>query len=219
MRVTHQQANTLASERDSIQHHLGTLLSQESHSRTSPRPCRIRQQRSPTVEDLACEFCQSLSHITTKCPTTPHLVYDQAETPPRPLRPDESFALPASWLALHQATLHYLVLSVNRYFRILHDDRPQHSGLLRTIQNLLDLTPSEQPLPSPEPSLPSGFLSCDERDFHLFDHAVTELVALLHTSPILVSGVDDPVFVAICTKYYSPIFGHMLEDYKETFYS
>jgi hypothetical protein len=65
MHVTNRQANSLASERDIIRHHLGTLLSQESHSRTPPRPRRIRQQQSPTEEDLACKFCQSLSHITT----------------------------------------------------------------------------------------------------------------------------------------------------------
>jgi hypothetical protein len=46
-----------------------------------------------------------------------------------------------------------------------------------------------------------------------------ELVALLHNSPFPVSSVDDPVFVAICTKYYSPIFGHTLEDYKQVVYS
>jgi hypothetical protein len=82
MRVTKRQTNTLASKRDSIRHHLGTLLFQESHSRASPRPRQSRRQRSPTKEDLACEICQSLAHITTECPTTPNLVYDQADTLP-----------------------------------------------------------------------------------------------------------------------------------------
>jgi hypothetical protein len=139
MRVTKRQTNTLASERDSIRHHLGTLLFQESHSPASPRPRQSRHQRSPTEEEVACEICQSLAHITTECPTTPNLVYDQADTPPRPLRPDESLALPASWLALHQATLHYLVSSVIRSFRILHDGRSQRIVLLRALHQLLDI--------------------------------------------------------------------------------
>jgi hypothetical protein len=215
MRVTNRQTNTLASERDSIRHHLGTLLFEESHSRASPRPRQSRQQRSPTEEDIACEICQSLAHITTECPTTPNLVYDQADNPPRPLRPDESLALPASWLALHQATLHYLVSSVIQYFRILHDSRAQRIDLLRTIQNLLDIAP----LPSQEPEIPAQRWEQD-RDLHLFDHAVNELVALLRNSQFPISGVEDPVFVAICVKYYSPSFGHTLKDYtQEVVYS
>jgi hypothetical protein len=214
MRVTKRQTNTLASERDSIRHHLGTLLFQESHSHASPRPRQSRRQRSPTEEEIACEICQSLAHITTECPTTPNLVYDQADTPPSPLRPDESLALPASWLALHQATLHYLVSSVIQYFRILHDGRSQRIDLLRTIHHLLDIAT----LPVQEHEIPTQ-QGDQDRDLHLFDHAVNKLVTLLHNSPFPVSGVEDAIFVAICVKYYSPFFGHTLEEYTQVVYS
>jgi hypothetical protein len=165
-------------------------------------------------EEIACEICQYLAHITTECPTTPNLVYDQADTPPRPLRPDESLALPASWLALHQATLHYLVSSVIRYFRILHDGRSQRIDLLRTIHHLLDI----DTLPAQEHEMPNQQRDQD-RDLHLFDHAVEELVTLLHNSSFPISGVEDPIFVAICAKYYSPFFGHTLEEYTQVVYS
>jgi hypothetical protein len=75
--------------------------------------------------------------------------------------------------------------------------------------------PSELELPSQDASRPWD----PPWGFQLFDHAVTELVALLHNYPFPVSGVDDHVFVVICTKYYSPIVGHTLEDYKQAVYS
>jgi hypothetical protein len=140
MRVTTRQANSLLRERDSIRHHLGTLQSQELQSMTTPPRPRRLQSSSPQAEALACDFRNSTLHLTTECPVTPNLVYDHADTPPRPRRPDERLDHPASWHNLHQATLHYLVVtSVLRYFRVLHDELPQRRELLRVIHTLLNL--------------------------------------------------------------------------------
>jgi hypothetical protein len=220
MRVTTRQANSLSSERDSIRHHLGTLQSQEIQSTATPRPRRLRSS-SPQTEALACDFCNSTLHLTTECPVTPNLVYDQADTPPRPRRPDERLDHPASWHSLHQATLHYLVTSVLRYFRVLHDELPQRRALLRVIHTLLGL---------PEHSIvttdavtrtdlaPGSLDTQASATTPLFTRAVTELVILLRASPFLIEDVADPIFIPICERYYSPIFGSTLSEYREAVY-
>jgi hypothetical protein len=114
MRITIRQERTLSSKRDSIRHHLGTLLTQEQQSSAPSRPRRIRSAPSTDTEIFICEFCHSQQHPTTECSNTPQLVYNQADTPPQPRRPQENLAHQATWLSLHRATLHYLVSSILR---------------------------------------------------------------------------------------------------------
>jgi hypothetical protein len=147
MRIMIRQERTLSSERDSIRHHLGTLLAQETQSNAPSHPRRIRSAFPTAAEIFFCEFCQSQQHPTTECPNTPQLVYDQADTPPRPLRLNERQDHPDIWLSLHRATLHYLVSSILRYFRVLHDDPTHRNALLQAIHNLLDI--STEPITPP----------------------------------------------------------------------
>jgi hypothetical protein len=215
MRVITRQANSCLSERDSIRHHLGTLQSQELQSTTTP------QSSPPQAEALACDFCNSTLHLTTECPvTTPNLVYDHADTPPRPCRPDERLDHPASWHNLHQATLHYLVTSVLRYFRVLHDELPQRRELLRVVHTLLDLpahsvVATDVTRTAHDPGSPDNQASATTP---LFTRAVTELVVLLRASPFSIEDVADPIFLPICDRYYSPIFGSTLSEYREAVY-
>jgi hypothetical protein len=217
MRVTTRQANSLSSERDSIRHHLGTLQSQEIQSTATPRTRRLRSP-PPQAEDLACDYCNSMLHLTTECPVTPNLVYNHADTPPRPRRPDKRLDHPASWHNLHQATLHYLVTSVLRYFRVLHNESPQRRELLRVISKLLDL-PDHSFV---DPDLHRTALDPGSPDQSattpLFTRVVTELVVLLRASPFRIEDVDDPIFLLICERYYSPIFGSTLSEYREAVY-
>jgi hypothetical protein len=223
MRVTTRQANSLSSERDSIFHHLGTLRAQEIQSTTTPRPRRLRSPPSQ-AEALACDYCNSTFHPTTECPVTPNLVYDHADTPPRLRRPDERVNQPASWHNLHQATLHYLVTSVLRYFRVLHDELPQRQELLRVIRTLLDIPDYSLVEPVPDYSLvePAHTVATGSLPRSvttpLFTRAVTELVVLLRASPFRIEDIDDPIFLPICARYYSPIFGANLIAYRTAVY-
>jgi hypothetical protein len=107
MRITQRQANNINSERDRILHHLGTLQSQESRARhPPPRTRRYRLVVPPDEEEIACDFCQSTQHLTTECPTTPDIVYDQAETPPRARLPGERIDSPATWSTIHHVPFH-----------------------------------------------------------------------------------------------------------------
>jgi hypothetical protein len=217
MRITIRQERTLSSERDRIRHHLGTLLAQETQTRAPSRPRRIRSVFPTTEEIFNCDFCESQQHPSTECPNTPQLVYDQADTPPRPRHVDESVTLApsATWLSLHRTTLHYLVTSILRYFRVLHDDPTHRTNLLQTIHTLLDIpttdtissldhTSLEQ---SPRPAFPTFAPS-------LFDLAVTTTVARLRISSFPIHSVDDTLLVTICERFYSPLFGHSEEEYR-----
>jgi hypothetical protein len=145
MRITIRQERTLSSKRGSIRHHLGTLLAQETQSRAPSCPRHIHSTftSDPEVstEVFICEFCPQ-QHTTTECPNTPQLVYDQADTPPRPRRPNEHLDRPATWLSLHRATLHYLVSSILCYFRVLHNDPKHREHPFQEIRSLLLEVPS-----------------------------------------------------------------------------
>jgi hypothetical protein len=220
MRITTRQERTLSSERDSIQHHLGTLLTQETQASAPSRPRRIRSVFPMTEDIFICEFCQSQQHPSTECPNTPQLVYNQAGTPPRPRHHNESLALThsATWLSLHRASLHYLVLSILRYFRVLHDDPTHRNALLITIYNLLDvlttapITSLSGPLNSPIDPSTLQDLSSESITPSLFDLAVTATVAGLRISSFPIHSVDDPLLVTICERLYSPLFGHYEDE-------
>jgi hypothetical protein len=114
-----------------------------------------------------------------------------------------------------------LVTSVLRYFRVLHDELPQRCELLRVIHTLLDL---------PEHSIvttdvltrtdldPGSSDNQASATTPLFTRAVTELVILLRASLFLIEDVADPIFLPICDRYYSPIFGSTLSEYREAVY-
>jgi hypothetical protein len=168
MRIMIRQERTLSSECDSIRHHLGTLLAQEQQASAPSRPRRIRSAPPTDTEIFICEFCNSQQHPTTECPNTPQLIYDQADTPPQPRRPQENLAHPATWLSLHRATVHYLVSSLLRYFRVLHDDPMLCNTLIQAIHNLLDIPPM-----APSPPLSGNINSHIEQSLHLRSTAVT----------------------------------------------
>jgi hypothetical protein len=226
MCITRRQTNTLTSERDSILHHLGTLQSQESRACHPPAPSpSFRLAVSPDEEDLACDFCASNQHLTTECPHTPDLVYDHAETPPRARRPGESVGAPASWPSLHQATLHYLVTNVIRYYRVVHNSIPHRRNLLRLITELLDL-PTETDRDTDALSDPnhlgptvSTILEDFDQDSALFHRAVAELVPLLRASPFTITDETDPLLRTLCERYYSPLFGRTIDEYRVAVYS
>jgi hypothetical protein len=164
-------------------------------------------------EVLDCEFCNSLLHITTECPTTtPDLVYDQAETPPRPRRPGERVDSPALWPSLYQATLHYLVTNVIQYFQVLHNSQEQRQSLLRFIWELLDLSPSP-PVSDLTVLQEDAFLTT------LFDQAVTTLIEHLLSPPFPLRNIQDPLLHTLCKRYYSPIFGRLLDEYRQEVYT
>jgi hypothetical protein len=221
MHITIRQERTLSSERDSIWHHLGTLLAQEQLSSAPSRPRRILSALSTDTEIFICEFCNSQQHPTTERPNTPQLVYDHANTPPRLRPPQENPAHQATWLSLHRAPLHYLVSSVLRYFRVLHDDPIHRDNILQTIHNLLDIPPmapspplsghidshTEQSLDSPVSShYPSGTLPPS-----LFDLDVAATVTRLRIASFPIHGINDPLLVTICEQFYSPLFGQTLK--------
>jgi hypothetical protein len=217
MWITIRQERTLSSKRDRIRHHLGTLLKQETQASAPSRPRRIRSVFPTTEEIFICDFCESQQHPSTECPNTPQLVYDQADTPPRPRRVDKSLTLApsATWFSLHRATLNYLVTSILRYFRVLHDDPTHRTTLFQTIYTLLDI-PTTAPIssldptslePSPRPALPTLAPS-------LFDQAVTTTVARLRILSFPIHSVEDPLLVTICEIFYSPLFGHSEEAYR-----
>jgi hypothetical protein len=219
MRITRRQLHTLASERDSILHHLGTLQAQESRARHPPAPPpRYRLAVPPDEEELTCNFCNSTQHLTTECPQTPDLVYDQAETPPRPRRPGKRIDTPASWPSLHQATLHYLVTNVIQYFRVFHNSPAQRGDLLQLVSTLLDF-PTEPRSIDPGQS-PTGPTDIDHLQPTLFDQAVLELTTNLRSSPLFpIRNVADPLLHTLCKRYYSPIFGWSIDNYREEVYS
>jgi hypothetical protein len=214
MRITRCQANTLASKRDGILHHLGTLVRlQETRACHPPQPSRHRpiiSTKEEVQEVLACEFCHSTLHLTTECPNTPDLVYDQAETRPCARHPGKRLDTPALWRSLHQATLQYLVTNVINYFRVLHNLTKQRQNLLRLITQLLDLPTSPTAIPIPyEPVHQST----------LFDQAVTELVTNIASSPFPIRSETNPLLHTLCERYYSPIFGRSIDEYREEVYS
>jgi hypothetical protein len=222
MQITIRQERTLSSECDSIRHHLGTLLAQETQTSAPSRPRRIRSV-FPTAEEIfSCEFRQSQQHPPTECPNTPQLVYNQADTPPQQCRPHKRLALApsATWLSLHRATLHYLVLSILRYFRVLHHDDPTHrNALLQAIYHLLDIPTTEQIPPLSvhlhSPVDPSRLQDpSDSLPPSIFDLAVAATVARLHISSFPIHSVDDPLLVTVCKRFYSPVFGQSKDDYR-----
>jgi hypothetical protein len=227
MRITLRQERTLSSERDSIRHHIGTLLTQETLSRTPSRPRRIQPSLTSnpggSTEVFLCEFC-SQQHPTTECPNTPQLVYDQADTPPRPRRLNERQDRPATWLQLHRTTLHYLVGSILRYFRVLHNDQTHREHLCNIIRSLLDVaTPTNELSPSPlraplaQPP-PQDSLAIElglTLPPSLFDLAVAATVARIHVASLPIHDAHDQLLVTICERFYSPLFGHSPEEYRE----
>jgi hypothetical protein len=222
MRITIRQERTLSSERDSIRHHIGTLLTQETLSSTPSRPRRIQatltSNTKGSTEVFLCEFC-SQQHPTTECPNTPQLVYDQADTPPRPRRSNERQDRPATWLQLHRTTLHYLVASILPYFRVLHNNQTHRDHLFNIIRSLLDIqsTDALSPIRSTlaqtqtQDSLDSGLAALSPS---LFELAVAATVARLHVASLPIHDVNDPLLVTICDRFYSPLFGHSPEDYR-----
>jgi hypothetical protein len=116
---------------------------------------------------------------------------------------------PASWRSLHQATLHYLVTNVINYFLVIHDTTEQRRDLLNLITELLGLSPIEPTALSAEPASASS----------LFDQAVAELVAQLHLSSFSLADVDDPLLRTLCDRYYSPIFGRSVAEFREEVHS
>jgi hypothetical protein len=224
MRITIRQERTLSSERDSIRHHLGTLLAQETQSRAPSRPRHIpstfTSHPEVSTEVFICEFC-SRQHTTTECPNTPQLVYDQADTPPRPRRPNERLDRPATWLSLHRATLHYLVSSILRYFRILHNDQTYRVHLFQDIRSLLEVPSTNTLSPSSShlaQNHESPEVATHELPPSLFELAVAATVAKLHVASLPIHNVNDPLLVTICDRFYSPIFGHSPADYREAVY-
>jgi hypothetical protein len=220
MHITRRQTNTLASERDSIIHHLGTLQSQESQARHPPAPPpRFRLAVPPDEEELACNFCTSNQHLTTEYPHAPDLVYDQAEPPPRTRRPGERVNTPASWPSLHQATLHYLVTNVIQYFWVVHNSPTQRRDLLQLITHLLDLPPTEHKRTDTDHSFSGPTELGHDPTQNLFTRAVNELVTHLRASPFSISNNTDPLLHTLCERYYSPVFGRMIDEYCVEVYS
>jgi hypothetical protein len=155
-------------------------------------------------------------------PNTPQLVYDQADTPPRPRRPNERLDRPATWLSLHIAIPHYLVSSILRYFRVLHNDPTHHEHLFQEIRSLLEV-------PSMSTCLPSSLHLAQTQEApevvthelpppSLFELAVAATVARLHVASLPINNVNDPLLVTICDRFYSPLFGHSPADYREAVY-
>jgi hypothetical protein len=210
MQITIRQERTLSSKRDSIRHHLGTLRAQETQTSAPARPRRIRSVLPTAEEIFSCEFCQSPQHPSTDCPNTPQLVYDHADTPPQPRRPNERLILAptATWLSLHRATLHYLVSSILRYFRVLRDAPTHRHTLFQAIITLLDIPTTDPVAPShlsdPATSLPSS----------IFDLAVTATVTRIRVSSLPIHSVDDPLLVTVCDRFYSPLFGASADNYR-----
>jgi hypothetical protein len=208
MRITRRQANNINSGRDSILHHLGPLRAQENRARhPPPRARRSRLVVPSDEEEIACDYCESTQHLTTEYPTTPDIVYDQAETPPRARLPGERLDSPATWSTIHHATFHYLVTSVIQYYRLIHNSPDQRQTLLRQITTALDLNyPVELDSPLTPPST-------------LFDQAVNALVKSLRASPFPIRHENDPLLHTLCERYYSPIFGRSLAEYCDMVYT
>jgi hypothetical protein len=53
---------------------------------------------------------------------------------------------------------------------------------------------------------------------HLFDQAVAALVTSLSTPPFPIRNVNDPLLHTLCERYYSPIFGRSIEEYRNAVY-
>jgi hypothetical protein len=138
---------------------------------TSPRdltpPPRTRRYRlvvPPDEEEIACDFCESTHHLTTECPTTPDIVYDQAETPPCARLPGEHLDSPATWSTIHHATFLYLVTSVIQYYRIVHNSPAQRQTLLQQIATSLDL---HYPIALDSPLAPPGLPYYYYKRYHI----------------------------------------------------
>jgi hypothetical protein len=97
-------------------------------------------------------------------------------------------------------------ISLIQYFRIVHNLPTQRQTLLQQIATSLHL---HFPIALDSPLAPSS---------NLFNQAVDALVTSLRTSPFPIWSVTDPLLHTLRERYYSPIFGRSLEEYRYTVY-
>jgi hypothetical protein len=102
-----------------------------------------------------------------------------------------------------------LVTNVINYFLVIHDTTEQQRDVLNLITELLDLSIIELTAPATGPASVSS----------LFDQSIAELIAQLHLSPFFLDDIDDPLLHTLCDRYFSPIFGRSVAEFREEVHS